>query len=113
MYAMNTFDEKIGGGLLQHHAASAKAHGANYVAIIFSGSENNDARGQCIEIDFLEHGEAVFIRHAEIEEKNIGLELGEKLDALGAVLSFADDGDVLIGIEELAKTIAKDGVIIG
>jgi len=38
--------------------------------------------GKVIEIDFLENGQTVFVRHAQIEEKNIRLELGEELDAL-------------------------------
>jgi hypothetical protein len=113
MHAMNAFHEKIGGGLLQDNAARAEAHGADHIAIVFGGGENDDARGQRIEIDFLEDGEAVFIWHAKIEEKNIGLEFGEKLDAFRAVLRFADDGDVFVGIEELAQAIAKDRVVVG
>src|SRR5712664_1243057 len=70
----------------------------NFVAIIFGGGQNNDARRQRIEIDFLKHGQAVFIRHAQIEEQNIRLELGEHLDALRPVLCLADDGNVLVGI---------------
>jgi hypothetical protein len=113
VHAMNTFDEKIGGGLLQDNAARAETHGADDVAIVFGGGENDDARGQRIEIDFFEDGEAVFVGHAKIEEKNIGLEFGEKLDALRAVLRFADDDDVLVGIEKLAEAIAKDRVVVG
>jgi hypothetical protein len=113
MNAVNAFYEEIGGGLFENNAASAEAHGADYVAIVFSGGENDDARGQRIKIDFFEDGEAVFIGHAEIEQEDFRLELGEELDALGAVLRFADDGDVFVGIEKFAKTIAKDGVVIG
>ncbi len=113
VYAMNTFYQEIGGGLFQDNTAGAETHGANDVAIVFGGSQNDDARGQRIKIDFFEHGEAVFIRHAQVEQKNIGLELGEELDALGAVLGFADDSDVFVGIEQLAKAIAKDRVVIG
>jgi hypothetical protein len=113
VHAMNAFYEKIGGGLLQDNAAGAEAHGADHIAIVFGGGENDDARGQRIEIDFLEDGEAVFIRHAEIEEKNVGLELGKELDAFGAVLRFADNGDVFVGIEKLAEAIAKDRVVVG
>jgi hypothetical protein len=113
VHAMNAFYEKIGGGLLQDNAAGAEAHGADHIAIVFGGGENDDARGQRIEIDFLEDGEAVFIGHAKIEEKNIGLELGKKLDALRAVLRFADNGDVFVGIEEFAEAIAKDRVVVG
>jgi len=107
VHAMNTFDQEIGGGLFQNDTAGAEAHGANDVAIIFGSGQNDDARRQRVKIDFLEYREAVFIRHAQVKQKNIGLEFGEELDALGAVLSLADDGDVLVGIEQLAKAIAK------
>jgi len=113
MNAVDTFHEKVGGGLFEDNAASAEAHGADYVAIVFSGGENDDARGQRIEIDFFEDGEAVFVGHAEIEQENFRLELGEEFDALGAVLRFTDNSDVLVGIEEFAETVAKDGVVIG
>jgi hypothetical protein len=111
--AMNTFYEQVRGGLLEDYAAGAEAHGADYVAIVFSGSEHDDAGGKRIKIDFFEDGEAVFVGHAEIEQENFRLELGEEFDALGAVLRFADDSNVFVGIEKFAKTIAKDGVVIG
>src|SRR5713226_2706568 len=113
VHAMNAFYQEVGGGLLQDHAASAEAHGANDIAIVFRGGQHNNARGQRIEIDFLEDGEAILIRHAEIEEKNIGFELGQKLNALRAVLGFADDGDFIVGIEEFAQAITENGVIVG
>ena len=107
------FTRQVGGGLFEDDAAGAEAHGADYVAIVFGGGEHDDARGKRIEIDFFEDGEAVFIRHAQIEQENFRLELGEDFDALVAVLGFADNGDVIVGIEQFAKTIAKDGVVIG
>src|SRR5256885_13058019 len=36
----------------------------------------------------------------------------EHLDALSAVLSLAHNGDILIGIEEFAKAVAKNRVVI-
>ena len=113
VYTMNTFYQEIGGRLLQDDTASAETHGANDVAIVFGGGQNDDARGQGIKINFFEHGEAVFVRHAQIEQKNIGFEFSEELDALRAVLGFADDGDIFVGIEKLAEAIAKDRVVIG
>ena len=113
MNAMNAFYEKVRGGLLEDYTASAEAHGADYVAIVFGGGEHDDARGKRIKIDFFEDGEAVFVGHAEIEQEDFRLELGEEFDALGAVLRFTDNSDVLVGIEEFAETVAKDGVVIG
>src|SRR5579884_3199364 len=110
--AMNAFDQQIGGGLLEDHAARAEPHGADYVTIVFRGSENDDARGNRVEIDFLEHREPVLVRHAKVEQQNVRLELGDKLDGFGAVLGLADNGDVFVAVKELAQTIAEYGVII-
>jgi hypothetical protein len=110
--AVNAFYEQIGGGLLENDAAGAEAHGADNVAIVFGGSEDDDAGRERVEIDFLEDGQAVFIGHAEVEQENIGLELGDKLDALGAVLSFTNDGDVFVSAEELAQAVAENGMVI-
>src|SRR5262249_42548327 len=83
--AHDALHEKLAGRLLQHNAAGAKTHGANDVAIVLGSSQNDDARGQRIEIYFFEYGQAVFIRHAQIEQQNVGLQLGEHLDGLVAV----------------------------
>src|SRR5216684_3386302 len=112
VHAVDALHQQVRGRLLEDHAARAEAHGANHIAIVFGGGEHNDARRQGIEIDFLEDGQAVFIGHAQIEEKNIGLELGEEPDALRAILRFADDGYVLVGIKEFAEAIAKNRVVV-
>src|SRR5215470_13701709 len=43
--AMNAFNEKVRSRLLQDDSASAKAHGADDVAIIFSSGQHDNARG--------------------------------------------------------------------
>jgi hypothetical protein len=111
--AMNALDQEIGSGLLQNHAARAKTHGPNHIAIVFSGRENHHACGQSVEIHFFENSETVFIGHTQVEQKNVRLQLGEELNALGTVLGLSDDGDVFVGLEEFAETIAKDGVVVG
>ena len=113
VHAMNTLHQQIGRGLLQHHAARPEPHRTDHVAIVFRSGQNHDARRQRIKIDFLEHREPIFIRHAQIEQQNIGLELREHLDALRPILRFADDGDVFVGIKKFPKAIAKDRVVIG
>src|SRR5712692_3019682 len=112
VHAVDALHQQVRGRLLEDHAARAEAHGANHIAIVFGGGEHDDARRQGIEIDFLEDGQAVFIGHAQVKEKNIGLELGEELDALRAILRFADEGYVLVGIEEFTEAVAKNRVVV-
>src|SRR5258708_1331438 len=113
VHAVNTFHQEVGSVLFQPNTASAETHRADNVTIVLRRGQYDDARRQRIKIDFLEHGQAVFIRHAQIEKKNIRLEFGEELDALRSVLGFSDDRDVLVGIEKLPQAIAKDRVVIG
>src|SRR5882724_8971397 len=110
---VNAFYEEVGRRLFEDDATGAKTHGADNIAIVFRSRQDDNACGDRIEIDFFEDGEAVLFRHAQIEQENIGLQLGEQLDALGAILSFADDGDVLIAINEFAEAVAKNRVIVG
>ena len=111
--AVNALDQEIAGGLLQDDSARAQAHGADDVAIVFGGGEHDDAGRQRIEIDFLEHGQAVFIRHAQIEQQNIGLEFAQHADAFVAVGSFADDGDIFFAVEKLAEAVTENNVVVG
>ncbi len=39
VYAVNTFHQQIGGGLLQHHSPSAQPHRSHHVAIVFRGGQ--------------------------------------------------------------------------
>ena len=108
----DALQQQVAGGLLQHHAARAQAHGANHVAVVFRRRQNDHARGHRIEIDLFEHAQAVFFRHAQIEQKDIRLQLGEHLRALDAVRGFADDLDVVGALEQLAKAVAEDGMVV-
>ena len=96
----------------KHHAARAQAHGANHVAVIFGSGEHDDARGKLVEIHFFQNSKTILIRHAQIQQQNVGLELGQHLDAIVAVGSFADDGDFVVAVEQFAQTFTEDGMIV-
>src|ERR1700724_19145 len=109
---MNAFSQQFRSGLLEDHAPGAEAHGADDVAVVFGGGEDDDAGWPRVEIDFLEDRQAIFVRHTQIEQEDVGLQFGEELNALRAVLSFADDDDVLVGAKKLAQAVAENGVVI-
>ena len=89
-----------------------KPHGPHYVAVVFGGGQHDDARGHLVEIHFFEDRQAVFIRHAQIQQQNVRLQFRQHLDALGAVLRFADNGNFVVAIEEFAEAVAEDRVVI-
>jgi len=65
------------------------------------------ASGELIEINFLENGQAVLIRHAQVQQKDIGFELAQHLNAIIPIGGFAHNGDFIIAVEELAQTSRK------
>jgi len=83
---MNAFHEEISGGLLQDDAARAEAHGANDVAIVFRGGQNDDARGSVSKLTSSRTPSRLYPACADRGEE-YRLELGEELDALRAVLA--------------------------
>src|SRR3989449_10582730 len=93
MHPINAFDQQVSGGLLQNHPACAQTHGADDIAVIFGG-QNDDAGGQRVKVNFLQHSQAILVRHAQVEQQNVRLELGEHLDAFGAVRGLADNGEI-------------------
>ncbi len=110
--AVNALYEQVGRGLFQNDTARSEAHRANNVAIIFSGCEYYNTRWQRVEIHFFENGKSVLVGHAQVEQQNVGLEFSEHLDALSAILRFANDDDIFIGAKEFAQTIAENRVVI-
>src|SRR6266436_1660305 len=112
MDLVNAPDQEIRGRLLQDHASRAQSHRAYNVPVVFGRSQHDNAGGELIEINLLENGEAVFIRHAQVEQKDIGFELGQHLNAIIPIGCLAHNGDVIIAIEELAQTFTEDGMIV-
>src|SRR6201984_1602762 len=85
MNLTNALQKQITGRLLKHNAPRAQAHGTDHVAVNFGGSEHNHAGGQGLEVHFREYREAILLRHAQIEQQDIGLELVQHLYTLVAV----------------------------
>ena len=110
--AVDTFNEKVGCGLFENDAARTETHCAYDVAIVFGGCEYYNTGRQCVEIYFFENGEAVLVGHAQVEQQNVGLEFSEHLDALSAILCFADDDDIFVGAQEFTQAIAKNRMVI-
>jgi len=102
-------DQKIRGRLLQNHASRAQSHCPDNVPVVFGSGQHDNASGELIEINFLENGQAVLIRHAQVQQKDIGFELAQHLNAIIPIGGFAHNGDFIIAVEELAQTLAEDG----
>src|SRR2546425_326207 len=53
VHPINALNQQVSGGLLQYNAACAQAHGADDVAVIFGGGQNDDAGRQRVKVNFL------------------------------------------------------------
>ena len=75
--------------------------------------EHDDLRARA-ELADLERGlEAAEIRHRDVEEDDVGLQLLAAVDGLPAVLGLAHDLDVVGLLEEGPHALAHEGVVIG
>src|ERR1039457_4667749 len=71
MHAMYAFYEEIDGGLFKDYASRTQPHGANHIAVIFGGGEDDDASQEYIEIYFLKNSKTILLGHTKIEEQNV------------------------------------------
>src|ERR1700722_1011551 len=70
---MNTLDQEFGGRLFQNHASCAQPDGTENQPIVFDGCEHDNAGWELVEIHFFENSEPVFVRHAQVQQEDIGL----------------------------------------
>jgi hypothetical protein len=57
--------------------------------------------------------DSVELRHADIENHDIGVMLGDKLDGLPSILGFGDYFEIGLPLEEQPQTGSDDVVIVG
>ena len=50
--------------------------------------------------------------HGQIEQQNIGLQLGCQRDGLLSVCGLGDHGEIFLSGQQTAQSVAEDGVII-
>ena len=60
----------------------------------------------------LEHLEAVELRHLDVEEHQVGRELGHRLDGVEAVAAFGHNRDARMRAEKLAHDRARQRLVV-
>jgi hypothetical protein len=75
------------------------------------GSHEDDRR-HVLGADLLDDAEAVEAGHLDVEEDEVGRELADCRDGLGAVCGFADDFDVRSALESNADTTSSERLVI-
>ena len=52
------------------------------------------------------------MRHCQVEQEDVGLDLAGQFDGLSAVAGFAHDFHVRLGFQQAAQTVPEDRVIV-
>src|ERR1017187_9462283 len=108
----DALQKQIAGGLLQQHAARSQTHRAHHIAVVFRRRQDDHAGRKSVEIHLFEYAQTILLRHAQIEQENVRLQLSEHLRTLDAVGGLAHDLDVVRHFEQLAETVAENRVVV-
>ena len=68
--------------------------------------------GRSCGVQAREHAEAVEARHLHVEQDQVGLLLGDRLDRLEAVAALADDLDVRLVLQPVAHPLAGQRLVV-
>ena len=96
----DTFDDQFRCGLLEHDTRTAQLHGLYEFVLVFRSREDNDARSLVGLLQRLQRREAVQVRHAQIEQQNVGIEFLDFVQDLATVGCFADNLEVFLQAKE-------------
>ena len=105
-------DELLRGGVLEQVAERAGIDRPEHLLAIGGGGEDHDPRLRASR-DHPPGGlDPVHLRHRQVEQHDVGLDLGDGGDRGGAVADRCDDVDVGLGAEQLDQAGADDRMIL-
>ena len=99
--------QPLGAERLQQVVDGVHLEGAQRVLIVGGDEDHGD-----VAADQLEHLEAVELRHLHVEQQQIGLQLGHRLDRLEAVGALGDDLDAGIAARYSRSTAARQLFVV-
>ena len=112
---MNRLEQKLGGGVFQDDAPSTELKGLHDLLFFRGGREENDAdRTRAgVGAEVAQGVQAGVLWHGEVEQENVGLDLGGQFHRFKAVASFAYDLHIFLGFEQTPQTVAENWMIVG
>ncbi len=60
----------------------------------------------------LERGQSWQLRHRDVEEQDVGMELVDEREGFFAVGSLADNLKARLGLEQFSQAIPEDGMVV-
>jgi hypothetical protein len=99
--------------VLEQEAARAGAQRSVHVLVEVEGGEHEHARRVFVSVDDLAGRlDAVHVRHADVHQHHIRIELAGERDRLGAVCGLADDLDVGFGAQDHPEAAAHKLLVV-
>ena len=105
--AVERFGEALGAERLQQVVDRVHLERADRVTVVGGDEDDGD-----VAADELEHVEPVELRHLDVEQQQVRLQLGRGLHGLEAVGALGDDLDVGMRGQPLAKNAARQRLVV-
>ena len=108
--------KQLGGGILQHHAARSQLQRLHHLLLFHRRRQQDDAHRASrapARVQVAQRIEPSVVRHGQIEQKNVGLDLGGQFHRLEAVAGFAHHFHVAFRFEQAPQPVAENRVIVG
>ncbi len=110
---MDRLDELLGRRVLQEEPARAGAERLVDVLVEVERREDENARPLVAAVEQAARRlEAVHVRHADVHEDDVRVELARGLDGLGPVGGLTDDLHVVLGLEDHPEPRAHEGLVV-
>src|SRR5437660_8125391 len=110
---MNRFENLFAWRILEQIAVRASLDGVNNALIVIKGGKDDNARHAWLLTQATDGFNAIHYRHFEIEQEDIWVELHDLANCFFAVGTFRDHLEIWLGLQQSAKTLAHNRVIIG
>ena len=104
--------QDVGACALEQAARGAGADGLEGVRGIDVRRQQQDARRQGVARDRVEEREPVHSRHLEIDDRDVGPLLADRLETLAAVGGLADELELGAGLDRVDHRLAKERMVL-
>jgi hypothetical protein len=112
MHPANGLRKDLAGNLFDQIAGRPEPHDGLDIGVIMVGRKDEDPSVGAIPQDLTRGLDAVELRHGDVHEDNIGLELRCEGHGISAVFSLGDDPDVCLPLKQCAQALPYDGMIL-
>ena len=109
---MNAVDQIVGRDVLQHVRLGARLEGARDLVVGVVGRQHDDARARIALADLAHRLDAFHDRHAQIEQRHVGVIALVRGNGFDTVAGFGNDLQIGLLIDDVRDAGAKQRVIV-